>query len=142
MSFVLNHLHSGYAVDQAITHEEDRVVVIRFGRDYDPYCMAMDHHLAKIAPLVVNMAIIYVVDVDEVTDFTLMYELYDPCSVMFFFRNRHILVDFGTGNNNKINFPIKSKQELIDVIEQVYRGATKGKGLVVSERNYSTREKW
>ena len=25
------------------------------------------------------------------------YELYDPMSVMFFFRNRHIMVDFGTG---------------------------------------------
>ena len=57
-----------------------------------------------------------------------MYELYDPCSVMFFFRNKHILVDFGTGNNNKINWAIKEKQELIDIIETVYKGSKKGKG--------------
>ena len=31
-----------------------------------------------------------------------MYELYDPCTVMFFFRNKHIMIDLGTGNNNKI----------------------------------------
>ena len=49
-----------------------------------------------------------------------MYELYDPCTVMFFyryvrwpimpyelvmtlaFRNKHIMIDLGTGNNNKM----------------------------------------
>jgi hypothetical protein len=30
-----------------------------------------------------------------------MYELYDPVTVMFFFRNKHIMIDLGTGNNNK-----------------------------------------
>lgn len=55
-------------------------------------------------------------------------------------RNKHIQVDFGTGNNNKINFAISSKDELIDIIETVYRGASKGKGLVVSPKDYST--KW
>jgi DIM1 family U5 snRNP protein len=57
-----------------------------------------------------------------------MYEIYDPCTVMFFWRN------------NKINFPIGAKQELIDILEAVYRGASKGRGLVVSPRDYST--KW
>uniref|UniRef100_A0A452ZIR3 Uncharacterized protein n=2 Tax=Pooideae TaxID=147368 RepID=A0A452ZIR3_AEGTS len=28
-----------------------------------------------------------------------MYELYDPSTVMFFFRNKHIMIDLGTGNN-------------------------------------------
>jgi hypothetical protein len=48
-----------------------------------------------------------------------MYELYDPCTVMFFYRyvllrnllqkrnglcyrNRRIMIDLGTGNNNKM----------------------------------------
>ena len=30
-------------------------------------------------------------------DFNTMYELYDPCTVMFFFRNKHIMIDLGTG---------------------------------------------
>jgi hypothetical protein len=37
------------------------------------------------------------VDISEVPDFNTMYELYDPCTVMFFFRNKHIMVDLGTG---------------------------------------------
>ena len=46
-----------------------------------------------------------------------MYELYDPCTTMFFFRNKHIMVDLGTGNNNKINWALDDKQEMIDLVE-------------------------
>lgn len=63
-----------------------------------------------------------------------MYELYDPCTVMFFFRNKHIMIDLGTGNNNKVNWAMSDKQEFIDVVEVVYRGARKGRGLVVSPK--------
>ena len=49
-----------------------------------------------------------------------MYELYDPCTTMFFFRNKHIMVDLGTGNNNKINWALDDKSEMIDLIE-VYK---------------------
>jgi hypothetical protein len=42
MSYMLPHLHNGWQVDQAILSEEDKVVVIRFGHDWDPTCMKMD----------------------------------------------------------------------------------------------------
>jgi DIM1 family U5 snRNP protein len=71
-----------------------------------------------------------------------MYELYDPCTVMFFFRNKHITVDLGTGNNNKINWLLNDKQEMIDIIETVFRGAKKGRGMVVSPKDYSTKYKY
>jgi U5 snRNP protein, DIM1 family len=91
-----------------------------------------------------------------------MYELYDDCTTMFFYRNKHIMVDLGTGewrqmpcihwslaakliaqhvvcdvgtgDNNKINWALTDKQELIDIIEIVYRGARKGRGLVISPK--------
>jgi DIM1 family U5 snRNP protein len=53
---------------------------------------------------------------------------------MFFFRNKHMMCDFGTGNNNKLNWVLEDKQELIDIIETIYRGAKKGRGLVVSPK--------
>nr|XP_020731274.1 thioredoxin-like protein 4A isoform X2 [Odocoileus virginianus texanus] len=46
MSYMLPHLHNGWQVDQAILSEEDRVVVIRFGHDWDPTCMKMDEEQA------------------------------------------------------------------------------------------------
>ena len=142
MSYLLPHLDNGWEVDQAILTEEERVVVIRFGHDWNPTCMQIDETLYKLAEEVSQFATIYLVDITEVPDFNTMYELYDPCTVMFFFRNRHIMVDFGTGNNNKLNFLITDKQEIIDIIETVYRGARKGKGLVVSPKDYSSKYKY
>jgi hypothetical protein len=48
----------------------------------------------------------------------------------------------GTGNNNKLNWVLEDKQELIDIIETIYRGAKKGRGLVVSPKDYSTRYRY
>ena len=142
MSYLLPHLYNGWEVDQAIISEEDRIVVIRFGTDYDPTCMQMDEILLKVSEDVRNFAVVYLVDINEVPDFNTMYELYDNCTVMFFYRNKHMMVDFGTGNNNKINWALTDSQEMIDIIECVYRGASKGKGLVISPKDYSTKYKY
>ncbi len=46
-SVVLPHLVTGWHVDQAIMSEEERLVVIRFGRDWDPDCMRQDEVLYR-----------------------------------------------------------------------------------------------
>ena len=117
--------------------------------------MKQDEVLYRIADKCKNFAVFYLVDIDEVPDFNKMYELYDPCTgtipsydmadlclVMFFFRNKHMMIDLGTGNNNKINWALEDKQEMIDIIETVYRGAKKGRGLVISPKDYSTKYKY
>ena len=154
MSYLLPHLRSGWAVDQvsgasvwlmarshcfrflaqAIVQEKEKLVVIRFGHDWDPDCMLQDETLFAVADKVSNFAVVYLVDITEVPDFNKMYELYDPTTVMFFFRNKHIMIDLGTGNNNKINWPLNNKQEMIDIIEVVYKAAKKGRGLAVSPK--------
>ena len=40
-------------------NEEERLVVIRFGRDHEPDCMRQDEVLYKIADRVKNFAAIY-----------------------------------------------------------------------------------
>lgn len=142
MSYLLTHLTNAWQVDQAILNEDSRLVVIRFGHDWDPECMRMDAILASVAERVRRYAVIYVVDITEVPDFTEMYELYDKCTTMIFFHNKHMLIDLGTGNNNKINWALQDKQELLDILEVVYKGAHKGKGLVVAPRDYSTRHRY
>jgi DIM1 family U5 snRNP protein len=102
----------------------------------------MDEVLFAISDIVKNFAVIYVVDITKVPDFNNMYELYDACTVMFFYRNKHMMIDLGTGNNNKINWALNSKQEMIDIIEAIYKGARKGKGLVISPKDYSTKHRY
>lgn len=139
---MIPHLTNAWQVDQAILSEDDKVVVIRFGHDWDPECMKMDETLLGIVEKVKNFAVIYVVDITQVPDFNKMYELYDPCTVMFFFRNKHMMVDLGTGNNNKVTWAFENKQDMIDLLEVIYRGAKKGKGLVISPRDWSTKHKY
>ena len=43
---------NGWQVDQAILSEEDRLVTIRFGRDWDPICMKMDETLYGVAGMI------------------------------------------------------------------------------------------
>ena len=53
---------------------------------------------------------IYLCDIDEVPEFNTMYELFDPMTIMFFYRNKHMM------------------------FETIYKGAKKGRGLVVSPK--------
>lgn len=71
--------------------------------------MQMDEVLFKTAEKIKKFAVIYLVDITKVPDFNTMYELYDPVTIMFFFRNKHMMIDLGTGNNNKINWPMHDK---------------------------------
>jgi len=72
MSYMLPHLLSGYAVDQAILNEEERVVIIRFGHDWNKTCMLMDEILFSIAHDISKFGIIYLVDITKVPDFNTM----------------------------------------------------------------------
>ena len=83
---MLTHLETPWAVDRTILTEEDRLVVIRFGQDHHPECIKMDEVLFKIEHQVSNFACVFLVDNRKVPQFNTMYELYDPCTVMFFFR--------------------------------------------------------
>eukprot|EP00792_Barthelona_sp_PAP020_P002377 TRINITY_DN13855_c0_g1_i1.p1 TRINITY_DN13855_c0_g1~~TRINITY_DN13855_c0_g1_i1.p1 ORF type:complete len:156 (+),score=34.22 TRINITY_DN13855_c0_g1_i1:41-469(+) len=142
MTEILQHLKNAWEVDQAILREEEHVVLIRFGYDWEPSCIEMDAILQKISLEVSNMCKIYLVDIREVPDFNLMYDLIDPFSLMFFYRNKHIMVDVGTGDNNRINFKISEPEDLIDIIETVYIGARKSKGLVLAPKSFSATSKF
>jgi len=65
------------------------------------------------------------VDVDEVSDFNAKYELYDPCSVMFFFQNKAITCDFGVGVQQAINWPLTDCQWTVDCIDAMFKSAKK-----------------
>lgn len=55
-SVVLPHLVTGWHVDQAIMSEEERLVIIRFGRDWDPDCMRQDEVLYRKNPVLCHLA--------------------------------------------------------------------------------------
>ncbi|CAO3606976.1 unnamed protein product [Cunninghamella echinulata] len=101
----------------------------------------MDETLGGIGEKVQEFAVIYKVDLNEVPDCKEIYGLNDdPVTILFFYKNKHILIDLDNGNNGKINWAIDNKQELIDIIETVYRGASKNQP--VGMKDYSQKYRY
>ena len=49
MSYLIQQLNSGWEVDNAIMHEENKLVIIRFGKNTNSQCMQMDDVLFKVS---------------------------------------------------------------------------------------------
>lgn len=47
MAYVLPRLQSKKDVDRAIKKTEDKVLILRFGKDSDPVCMQMDEIVSQ-----------------------------------------------------------------------------------------------
>eukprot|EP00656_Telonema_subtile_P019984 TRINITY_DN2116_c0_g1_i14.p1 TRINITY_DN2116_c0_g1~~TRINITY_DN2116_c0_g1_i14.p1 ORF type:complete len:140 (-),score=31.77 TRINITY_DN2116_c0_g1_i14:417-836(-) len=123
-------IHTGWGVDSAILDEEERLVLIRFGRAGDPTCRQTDEVLIAIANEVSLHASIHLVDVDEVADFNAKYELYDPCTVMFFFKNKVMSLEFGYGPSSCINWAMKDCEWAVNAIRTIHESILKGKATV------------
>ncbi|VDI40199.1 thioredoxin-like protein 4B [Mytilus galloprovincialis] len=132
MSFIIPQLSTKQEVDEVIRKTEDVVLVLRFGRENDVTCMQLDHILSKLIPELRKMAAIYTVDVDSIPVYTRYFDITLIPSTIFFFNAQHIKVDWGTPDHTKFIGSFKTKQDFIDVVEMIFRGAMKGKVMIKS----------
>ncbi|XP_022099018.1 thioredoxin-like protein 4B [Acanthaster planci] len=132
MSFLLPKLTTKKDVDHVIKTTEDVVLVLRFGRDADLVCMQLDDILSKTAHDVSKMATIYCVDTECVPVYTQYFDITLIPATVFFFNGQHMKVDYGTPDHTKFIGSFKTKQDFIDLVEVIYRGAMKGKLMVTS----------
>lgn len=132
MSFALTTLIEKKDVDRVIKTTAEKVLVLRFGRTNDVGCLQCDDILSKTYQQLANMADIYLVDVDKVPVYTQYFDVSIIPSTVFFFNGQHMKVDYGTQDNTKFVGPFQTKQDFIDLVEVIYRGAMKGKLIVMS----------
>merc|ERR1712118_538733 len=99
--------------------------------------MLVDKVLVDVNPSVQAVCKIFLIDTQEVSDFNMEYELYDPCTLMFFFRGRHVELELGLGGKYKVTHPIGTSRELTEIIEAVHRGAQQGRDLVVAAKDHA-----
>ena len=138
----LTKIMTPYSVDLAIRTDIPYVIAIRFGKEDTSDCVEMDAILQRIAGKVRSFTEIYTVDVEIITEFNEMYELEDDVNLMFFYQNRHIQVDCGSGVHSRVHFPLRNDQEAIDMLEVVFRGAQKGRKKVSTNENYATKQRF
>ncbi|XP_061565956.1 thioredoxin-like protein 4B [Cololabis saira] len=132
MSLFLPKLTSKKDIDEVIKCVAEKVVVLRFGRDEDSVCLHLDEILSKTAHDLSNMASIYIVDVDKAPIYTRYFDISYIPSTVFFFNGQHMKVDYGSPDHTKFVGSFKTKQDFIDLIEVIYRGAMRGKMIVQS----------
>ncbi|KAK2144104.1 hypothetical protein LSH36_785g02013 [Paralvinella palmiformis] len=132
MSFMLTKLSTKREIDEVIQNTEDLVLVLRFGRENDSTCLRLDDILAKASAELAKMAAIYIVEIDQVPVYAQYFDISLIPATVFFFNAQHMKVDWGTPDHGKFIGSFKTKQDFIDVVETIFRGAMKGKLIVHS----------
>ncbi|XP_052187883.1 uncharacterized protein LOC127798388 isoform X2 [Diospyros lotus] len=132
MSYLLTTLMKKREVDSIIRDTIDKVLVLRFGRSTDHICLHLDDVLSKSVREVSKFATIAIVDIDS-EDLQVYIKYFDITlipSTVFFFNAHHMKMDSGSADHTKWIGSFQSKQDFIDVVEAIYRGAMKGKLIV------------
>ncbi|KAJ4728523.1 Thioredoxin-like protein [Melia azedarach] len=132
MSYLLTTLTKKKEVDTIIRDTIDKVLVLRFGRAADAVCLQLDDILAKSAREVSKFANVALVDVDseDVQVYVKYFDITLIPSTVFFFNAHHMKMDSGTADHTKWVGAFHRKQDFIDVVEAIFRGAMKGKLIV------------
>ncbi|KAF5480958.1 hypothetical protein F2P56_001659 [Juglans regia] len=133
MSYLMTTLTKKREVDTIIRDTIDKVLVLRFGRASDPVCLHLDDLLRKSSREVSKFATVALVDIDseEIQVYVNYFDISFIPSTIFFFNAHHMKMDSGTADHTKWVGAFQKKQDFIDVVEAIYRGAMKGK-LIVS----------
>eukprot|EP00128_Syssomonas_multiformis_P005546 Colp12_sorted_trinity150504_noHs@7153 len=132
MAYMLPQLKNKKEIDEAIRQTENKVLVLRFGEEGDPTCMKLDDILAKTQQELSLMASIYVIDVNAAPIYISYFDISLIPSTLFFFNAQHIKVDYGTQDHTKFIGAFHQKQDFIDLVEVIYRGAMRGKLMITS----------
>ncbi|XP_059660242.1 uncharacterized protein LOC132306732 [Cornus florida] len=133
MSYLLTTLTKKQEVDSIIRDTIDKVLVLRFGRPSDAVCLQLDDILSKSAREVSKFATVALVDIDseEIQVYVKYFDITLIPSTAFFFNAHHMKMDSGSADHTKWVGAFYRKQDFVDVVETIFRGAMKGK-LIVS----------
>ncbi|KAJ8775339.1 hypothetical protein K2173_020343 [Erythroxylum novogranatense] len=132
MDCLLPTLTKKKEIDCIIRDTLDKVLVLRFGRSSDALCLQLDDILLKACREVSRFASVALVDVDsqDVQVYLKYFDITLLPSTIFFFNAHHMKMDSGAADHTKWVGSFYTKQDFIDVVEAIFRGAMKGKLIV------------
>ncbi|CAI5745511.1 unnamed protein product [Peronospora destructor] len=129
-SLLLEQLPGKSTVDDAIRSTNNRVLVLRFGRASETLCLQQDDILARCERELSRMARVCLVEADQVPIYCQYFDITLIPATIFFVNGQHMKVDYGTPDNTKFIGAFRTKQDFIDLVEVIYRGAKHGKSIV------------
>ncbi|KAL8539116.1 hypothetical protein ACS0TY_000924 [Phlomoides rotata] len=132
MEYLLPTIRKKSEVDSLIRDTLDKVLVLRFGLSTDAVCLHLDDIIYRSARDVSRFATVALVDVEseEIQVYLKYFDITFVPSTVFFFNAHHMKMDSGSADHTKWVGTYQSKQDFIDIVEAIYRGAMKGKLIV------------
>jgi hypothetical protein len=119
-------LNSAYILDQILLDENEKIILIWFYIKNKP----KNHFLFPKLDFLNKNSIFFFINRKRIFDFDLMYELHSDSENIFFYKNKRILIDSGTGNNNKIKSLNFDKKNIKLYLEKMYMALKKGKNII------------
>lgn len=132
MSHTIPILTTKHQVDEAIRNTIDKVVVLCFSRASEPVCLQQEDILGKSRRDVSKFSSVSLVNVDseDLQQYVKYFDISIIPATIFFFNAQHMKMDSGSPDHTKWIGAFHTKQDFIDVVETIYRGAIKGKLIV------------
>ncbi|AFP65310.1 DIM1 family protein (nucleomorph) [Chroomonas mesostigmatica CCMP1168] len=123
---------SAYVIDQILLDEKNKVIVLEFKKKIQSNVNFSKEYRYFLGKKFQKNFIFFSTEIETVFDFVQMYELVLFPTNIFFYRNKKILVDTGSGNNNKIENPCYLYRDFFSLLTKIFFGIQKGKTFVSS----------
>jgi hypothetical protein len=122
----INQIKSEYSMDQIILDEEEKIICIRFVVD-DIYLISVLKKLSYCNSKLTQCICIYSINTQIIDGYNQMYQLFGTPVIIFFFKNKRILIDNSSGNNNKMKMKILESNNFLKICEFVLYNTKRGK---------------
>ena len=117
-------LNTDYSVDQAILDQNNKILIIGI---YPKFYQANTENYLDRLNLFKKEANLYKISTKKVKEFNIIYEIKDNISFIFYFENKKIFVDSGSGDNNKIEGLMFNSKYFKRIVNLICKNCMKGK---------------
>ena len=117
-------LNTDYSVDQAILDQDNKILIIGI---YPKFYQANTENYLDRLNLFKKEANLYKISTKKVKEFNIIYEINDTISFIFYFENKKIFVDSGSGDNNKIKGLMFNSKYFKRIVNLICKNCMKGK---------------
>ena len=120
-------LKTDYAVDQAILDQIYKIIILNFKKNYSIKETKFNRKFLKFKANEKERFDLYIINMQKVKEFNLMYEIKNTSSLVYFYNNKKVLIDSGTGDNNKLSGLISNPKKLYRITIRTLKNCSKGK---------------
>ena len=126
-SFCRFQLETDYAIDQAILDQSYRIIILKFKKGLNFKESKFNKKLLRLKETGKENFKFYFINSEKVKEFNLMYEIKNTISSIYFFNNRKVSIDSGTGDNNKVGKITENYKKLYKITKRSFKNCLKGK---------------